>query len=224
MEDDDRVEASFDSFDPTASSDERARDGDDSTNDGEWPVAISGVVESLVTTRGPNDRWNMAPLGLFGGSPVTATTWGTTRTRRNFERTGLGYVQFSTDPIVFVDAALSIVEFDDPVFDGADAWVRVEPTAIELGSEHGTEWVRWRLDPDSASVRNRRVPTISRAFGAVVEASVAASRLDLPQYDAECGLAIIERAGAIVDRTGNSRTRRAYERLRARVDERDDEC
>ena len=55
--------------------------------DADWPVDLRGVTESIVATLGPNDRWNMAALGLHApddsGEPVTATTWGNTRTRRN---------------------------------------------------------------------------------------------------------------------------------------------
>jgi hypothetical protein len=37
-----------------------------------WPVDLTGVVESVVTTLGPNDRCTVAALGLRGGKPVTA--------------------------------------------------------------------------------------------------------------------------------------------------------
>ena len=46
-----------------------------------WPLELRGVTEAVVTTRGPNDRWNLAALGLFAGDPVTARTWGRTRTQ-----------------------------------------------------------------------------------------------------------------------------------------------
>ncbi|WP_247728584.1 DUF447 domain-containing protein [Halovivax limisalsi] len=195
-----------------------------STGDG-WPLSLSGVTESLVTTRGPNGRWNLAPLGLFADSSdsgtstetvdsvVTAKTWGRTRTRRNFEREGTGWVQFSTDPVAFVDAALSIVELDEPVLVDAAAWVRVDVERVESGDEDGTEWVRWRLRPTAGAVRRTRVPRFARAPIAVVEASVAASRLDAPGYDAARGRAVIARAGETVRRTGDERTVRAFDRL-----------
>ena len=31
----------------------------------EWPVSLTGVTESVVTTLGPNGLWNAAALGLF---------------------------------------------------------------------------------------------------------------------------------------------------------------
>lgn len=184
----------------------------------DWPVELTGVTESLVTTLGPNERWNVAPLGLFAGDPVTAKTWGRTRTRRNFERTGEGYVQFTTDPVRFVDAALSIVEESEPVLAEADAWVRVDVTRLEAGGQDGTEWVRWALEPAESAVRSKRVPTLSRARGAVLEASVAASRLDVPGHDPEAGRRTIARAADVVDRTGGPRETEAFDRLREHVD------
>lgn len=191
-------------------------DGAVESDDGDgtdWPVDLTGVTESLVTTRGPNDRWNVAPLGLFADKPVTATTWGETRTRRNFERTGEGYVQFVTDPVRFVDAALSIVETTEPVLAEAHAWVRVDVTRIESGHDGETEWVRWALTPIESRVISRRVPTLSRALGAVLEASVAASRLGVSGYDEGRRREVLDRASEVVERTGGARERDAFDRL-----------
>ncbi|MFB6160025.1 MAG: DUF447 domain-containing protein [Haloferacaceae archaeon] len=192
--------------------------------DGEWPVAFDGVVESVVTTRGPNERWNVAALGLHapgGGTggddpdagPVTATTWGRTRTRRNFERRGRGVVQFVTDPRDFVDAALAVREEDDPVLDGAAAWVRV--AAERRGSETtgGTERVRWALAPGEGAVRERRVPTIDRGFNAVIEATVAASRLDVPAYETATLLDRLDHLADVVASCGGPAVREAFERV-----------
>lgn len=148
-----------------------------------WPVDLSGVTETVTTTMGPNGRWNAAALGVTAGDPPTSRTWGRTRTRRNFEREGEGYVQFVRDPVVFVEAALSVHEVDDPVLDAADAWVRVAVERRDAGEEDGTEWVEWTHDARESAVRRRVVPTTNRGFNAVVEATVAASRLGVPAYD-----------------------------------------
>ncbi|MGM0389815.1 MAG: DUF447 domain-containing protein, partial [Natrinema limicola] len=148
-----------------------------------WPVALSGVTESVVTTLGPNGLWNAAPLGLHAGEHVTARTWGNTRTRRNFHRQGEGYVQFIDDPVVFADAALSIVEFEEPILESACAWARVVVEQVDAGSEGDTDWEEWELRPSESGVERETVPTIDRGFGAVVEATVAASRLEVAAYD-----------------------------------------
>ena len=187
---------------------------DEGTPTAMWPVALSGVTESVVTTLGPNGLWNAAPLGLHAGKPVTARTWGNTRTRRNFHRQGEGYVQFIDDPVVFADAALSIVEFEEPILESACAWARVVVEQVDAGSEGDTDWEEWELRPLESGVERETVPTIDRGFGAVVEATVAASRLEVAAYDeAELRdrLAYFE---SVVDRAGGPREREALERVR----------
>ncbi|WP_247000666.1 DUF447 domain-containing protein [Halosolutus gelatinilyticus] len=180
----------------------------------EWPVSLSGVTETVVTTLGPNGLWNAAALGLFAGDPVTARTWGNTRTRRNFHRQGEAYVQFTTDPGDFADAALSIYELEEPVLPSADAWVRVDVERVDSGTEGETEWEEWTLEPREAEVLDERVPTVDRGFGAVVEATVAASRLGVEGYDDERLRDRLEHCAAIVDRAGGPREREALDRVR----------
>ena len=183
-----------------------------------WPVDLQGVTEAVVTTRGPTDRWNLAALGLFAGDPVTARTWGRTRTRRNLEARGGGYVQFTRDPVDYVDAACSIRELTEPVLESADAWARVAATARESGSEDGTEWVEWGLDPVETAVERRVVPTTNRGHAAIVEATVAASRLDVPGYDADGLRDRIAYFAGVVDRCGSDRETAALRRLREHED------
>lgn len=202
-----------------------------------WPVTLRGVTESIVTTLGPNDRYNVAALGVHAPdspspetvddgtaddetpSGVTARTWGRTRTWRNFRERGAGYVQFTRDPIVFVDAALDIREQDDPVLDSADAWARVSVTEIDRGTDEGTQWVDWRLTVEASVVENRVVPTFNRGFAAVIEATVAASRLDVAGYDTETLEKRIDYFETVVDRCGGPQEREAFERIRALLEE-----
>ncbi|WIV67662.1 DUF447 domain-containing protein [Natrialbaceae archaeon AArc-T1-2] len=185
-------------------------------NPAEWPVSLSGVTESVVTTLGPNDRWNVAALGLFAGEDdlVTARTWGNTRTRRNFHRHGEGYVQFVADPLIFVEAALSITERDDPVLEAACAWTRVALEQVDAGEDEGTDWEEWELCPLESTVRERRVPTIDRGFGAVIEATVAASRLEVSGYDEDALRERLADYESVVERAGSEREREALERVR----------
>ena len=206
-----------------------------------WPVELRGVTESLVTTLGPNDRWNVAALGLhaadgdgsigteptgsepIGDEPsgdestpadrVTARTWGRTRTRRNFAERGGGYVQFTRDPVLFVQATLSITERDDPVLDCADAVVEVAVERLDAGSENGTEWVDWALEPIDARIHQETVPTTNRGYNAVVEATVAASRLDVPAYDTAELRARLQYFESVVEKCGGERERAAFRRL-----------
>ena len=184
----------------------------------DWPVEVAGVVESVVTTLGPNDRWNVAALGLHAGDPVTARTYGRTRTWRNFRERGGGVVQFTRDPVDFVDAALSVREIDQPVLDSADAWVEVETERVGSDREGDTEIVTWSLRPVDSGVARRVVPTTSRAFSAVVEATVAASRLDVPGYDRGTLLDRLAYFESVVETAGGERERAAFERVDELVD------
>lgn len=190
---------------------------------GQWPVPLRGVTESVVATLGPNDRWNLAALGLHAPESgddtaqgaVTARTWGDTRTRRNFHRRGGGVVQFTTDPRDFVDAAVTIREADDPVLASADAWAEVAVERIEAGESGGTRWEEWKLTPVESQRVRERVPTINRGFGAVVEATVAASRLDVPAYDTGELLDRLAYFEEVVEKCGGPAEREAFERLSA---------
>jgi len=193
-----------------------------------WPVELRGVTESVVTTAGPNGRFNVAALGIHApaaetdsenGTAATARTWGQTRTWRNFRERGEGYVQFVHDPLVFVDATLDIREIDDPVLDGAHAWVRARVERVDTGTRGGTEWTDWRLHPEQQGVEERVVPAFNRGYAAVVEATVAASRLDVPTYDTDRLLERIDYFEDIARRCGGAVERDAFERIRATVDE-----
>lgn len=209
-----------------------------------WPVELRGVTESVVTTLGPNDLWNVAALGLHAPeatvaedavadadvaddavadtavaddavadaprATVTARTYGRTRTRRNFERRGGGVVQFTTDPREFVDAALTVREEHDPVLPGADAWVEVDAERIGSEQSDDAEIITWALTPVDSEVLEKRVPTINRGFGAVIDATVAASRLDVPDYHEAELLSRLEYFGETVERCGGPREREAF--------------
>jgi hypothetical protein len=183
-----------------------------------WPVPLRGVTESVIATVGPNERWNLAALGIHAGDPVTARTYGTTRTRRNFDRQGGGVVQFVADPRDFVDAALSIREEPSPVLDSADAWVDVEAEQVDSHEEAGTIIREWELQPVDGAVVRERPTTTNRAFGAVVEATVAASRLDTPGFDEAALLDRLTFFRDVVGRCGGAREQEAMRRVAAYTD------
>ena len=196
------------------------RDGDPSDDDGGgWPVSLRGVTESVVTTLGPNGRWNAAALGIHApdapGDPVTARTYGRTRTWRNFTERGGGVVQFTTDPRTFVAAALTVHEVDDPVLATADAWVEVRAEQVASETDGETTIRTWELDPVESAVLAERVPTVNRGFGAVVDATVAASRLDVSGFDESVLCDRLAYFADVVERCGGPAEREAF----ARIDE-----
>ncbi|OTF13113.1 DUF447 domain-containing protein [Halorubrum sp. SD612] len=182
-----------------------------------WPVPLRGVTESVVTTLGPNDRWNVAALGVHApdepDEPVTARTYGRTRTWRNFSERGGGVVQFTVDPRTFVDAALTVRETDDPVLPSADAWVEVRAEKVAAEAEGETTIRTWELSPVESAVVAERVPTVNRGFGAVVDATVAASRLDVPSFDTAELLDRLRYFADVVGRCGGPAEREAFDRI-----------
>ncbi|WP_435063890.1 DUF447 domain-containing protein [Halobaculum sp. EA56] len=196
-------------------------DADAGTATDAWPADLRGVTESVVATLGPNGKWNVAALGLHAPehddrpaeAPVRARTWGRTRTRRNFTERGGGVVQFVTDPRDFVDAAATVREEDEPVLDSADAWAEVTAERVDSGERGGTEWVDWHLRVTDAAVERTGVRTINRGFAAVVDATVAVSRLDVPAYDTDVLLERLRYFSDVVDRCGGPAEREAFERL-----------
>jgi len=185
---------------------------------GEWPVELRGVTESIVTTRGPNDRYNVAALGVHAGDPATARTWGQTRTRQNVEARGQGYVQFAPDPVAFAEAALTVREEPEPILETADAWAEVEFRRRDSGTEGETEWVDWALRPVDSRVERRGVRTTNRGYYAVIEATVAASRLGVEAYDQQRLRQRLDYFEGVVETCGGSSEQAAFEIVRANAD------
>lgn len=183
-----------------------------------WPVELRGVTESVVTTLGPNDLWNVAALGIHAPTapdePATAMTWGRTRTWRNFRERGGGYVQFTRDPVDFTDAALAVREESDPILESADAWAEIEVEQRNDGTEGDTQWVEWELRPVEAAIVRETVPTTNRGYSAVIEATVAASRLDVPAYERAELESRLEYFADVIETAGGPREREALERIR----------
>jgi hypothetical protein len=124
-------------------------------------------------------------------------------------------VQFVSDPRTFVDAALTIHEVDEAVLPDAHAWVEVRAERVDAGKDGGTRWEEWALHPVEAAVTDPVVPRINRGFAAVIEATVAASRLDVSGYDTEDLLARLRWLADVVGRCGGQPEREAFATLDA---------
>lgn len=175
----------------------------------EWPVSLRGVTESVVATRGPNGAWNFAALGLHAGETVTARTWGATRTRHNFHEQSEGFVQFLSDPVVFTESALSILERASPVHPAANAWARVTVEQVGNGESGDTHWEAWALTPLETAIESRTVPTTNRGYGAVIEATVVASRLSVDAYVTDELHDRLDDLKGVVETCGGEREREA---------------
>ena len=88
-------------------------------------------------------------------------------------------------------------------------------SGVTLPSEDYTTIRTWALDPVESEVVRERVPTVNRGFGAVVDATVAASRLDVSGFETAELLDRLRYFAAVVERCGGPAEREAF----ARIDE-----
>jgi hypothetical protein len=124
-------------------------------------------------------------------------------------------INLVTDPRQFVRAALSVYEPPAAVLPGAAAVVEATATATREWTEQTTQMTRWELQPVWVSIRRWGVPTYRRGRTAVIDATVAASRLDVPDVDTADLRAELERCATIVERTGSSSDRAAFAEIDA---------
>lgn len=207
-----------------------------------WPARIEGVIETVIATKGPDGRWNQAALGLSPGeassrievgetTPAAARTYGRTRTRRNLAAGREAYVQFTRDPVDFVEAALGVFETGAPILASADAWTEVRAERGDGSVERGTEILAWSLAPVASAVRepadapaggrSGSVPTTNRGRAAAIEATVPASRLDVEGYDEDDLLQRLSWLEEVVEAAGDEWSRAAFRRIDEHVGWRD---
>jgi hypothetical protein len=189
-------------------------------------VAPAPLIETVVTTTGPDGRVNCAAMGVrWGDQELVFWPFETTRTLRNLRLSGEAVVHLTDDVLLFVQAALG-----DPspamrpacvvagsVIADVNAWREVVVADISP-SEDGLP--RSRV---SARVVARgtgpRVPLgLCRARHAAVEASISASRLRW--LGAERVRADLDRLQELVDKTGGAGERAAMSYVRRYVQER----
>ncbi len=184
-----------------------------------WPRAFDGIIESVIATEEPDGQWNLAALGLHApedhqpSDPLSARTWGNTRTRGNLDRGSAAHVQLVDDPVDFVSAALDRWEREEPVLPSAAASTTITAQRRESGTERGVSWVDWELRPQRSRIYRQVVPALSRGSVAVVEMTIAASRLGVPGYDADVLFDRLDEYARIALRCGGSRERRAVRRV-----------
>lgn len=175
------------------------------------------ITETVATTRGDDGTPNAAPMGVRCEEGRTyAHLWEGSTTLENVRATNEVVVNFTRDPVVYVESALG--DGGGFVTDGrlrdADGWVRCEAERVE-GWEGNGGVTRWRLIERKRHVESRVLPTHSRGFASVIEATVHATRLEFKP-----GLRdLYEHHVDVAEKCGGEREREAAERLRGYVDQ-----
>ena len=177
------------------------------------------IVETVMTTINPDGTVNCAAMGVeWGDDALVIKPYRATRTLRNLERSGAAVVNLTDDILLFCEAALG-----DPqpptrpaeavagaVLADACSWREVAVDAIDAGGPRAR--VATRVVGRGTG---REFVGFNRAAGAVLEASILASRVRrLPAAEIRADLA---RLAVVVDKTAGPRERAAMDLVVARV-------
>ena len=177
------------------------------------------IVETVMTTINPDGTVNCAAMGVeWGDDALVIKPYRATRTLRNLERRGAAVVNLTDDILLFCEAALG------------DPQPPTRPAEAVAGAvlADACSWREVAVDAIDASGPRARVATrvvgrgtgrefvgFNRAAGAVLEASILASRVRrLPAAEIRADLA---RLAVVVDKTAGPRERAAMDLVVARV-------
>ena len=177
------------------------------------------IVETVTTTINPDGTVNCAAMGVeWGEEAIVIKPYRATRTLRNLQRSGAAVVHLTDDILLFAQAALE------------DPHPPTRPAAVVDGAvlADACSWREVAVDAIEAAGPRARVTTrvvgrgtghefvgFSRACGAVLEASILASRARrLPVSELHAELA---RLAVVVDTTAGPRERAAMDRVLAHV-------
>jgi hypothetical protein len=183
--------------------------------DGLNDILDARITETVATTHDGDGTPNAAPMGVRRDDDGTyAHLWEGSTTLENVRATNDVVVNFTRNPVVYVEAALG--DGSGFVVDGrlrdADGWVRCDAENID-GTNERDEVTRWRLTERERRIENRVLPTHSRGFASIVEATVHATRLDFKPELRD----LYEHHVEVAERCGGESEREAAERLRGYV-------
>jgi hypothetical protein len=184
--------------------------------------AEAPLIETVVTTTGPDGRVNCGAMGVrWGEDELVFWPFEGTRTLRNLHERGEAVVHLTDDVLLFVEAALGdprptlrpATAVRGSVIEDANAWreVVVADIAPDAGGLPRSR-VRARV---VAAGSGREALGLCRARHAAVEASILASRLKLLGAGRVTGE--LDRLQELVDKTAGPREYAAMEYVRRYV-------
>ncbi len=177
------------------------------------------IVETVTTTLNADGTVNCAAMGVeWGEEAIVIKPYRATRTLRNLQRRGAAVVHLTDDILLFAQAALEdphpptrpAAVVDGAVLADACSWREVAVDAIDATGPRAR--VTTRVVARGAG---REFIGFNRASGAVLEASILASRAHrLPGEEIRAELA---RLALVVDKTAGPRERAAMDRVLGHV-------
>jgi hypothetical protein len=177
------------------------------------------ILETVTTTLNPDGSVNCAAMGVeWGEETIVIKPFRSTRTLRNLRATGAAVVNLTDDILLFTHAALG-----DP-----HPPVRAAETVDGAVLAEACSWREVRVEEiDEAGPRARVIATVvargtgreflgfNRACGAVLEASILASRVR--RLGVQAVTAELDRLQVAVEKTAGPREREAMELVRRHV-------
>jgi hypothetical protein len=177
------------------------------------------ILETVTTTLNPDGSVNCAAMGVeWGEETIVIKPYRSTRTLRNLRASGAAVVNLTDDILLFTQAALG-----DPhppvrparavagaVLAGACSWREVLVEEIDDGGPRAR--VRTRIVGRGTG---REFLGFNRACGAVLEASILASRVRW--LGVQAVTAELDRLQVTVDKTAGAREREAMDLVRRHV-------
>jgi hypothetical protein len=177
------------------------------------------ILETVTTTLNPDGSVNCAAMGVeWGEETIVIKPYRSTRTLRNLHATGAAVVNLTDDILLFTQAALgdphppvrSAEAVDGAVLAEACSWREVRVEEIDDSGQRARVLARV-----VARGMGREFLGLNRACGAVLEASILASRVR--RLGAQFVTAELDRLQVAVEKTAGPREREAMELVRRHV-------
>jgi hypothetical protein len=173
-----------------------------------------GISEVIATTH--NGGPNAAPMGIINRGSLYVAIYKDSHTFMNVQKNHQLVANFVADPVLYVRSAFEDLDPDYFLMDKealvlkeAYAWVEFECSIRERPAQKSAIV---ELQPVRSVILQRPIISISRAFCAVLEATIHATRYKLLK-DAAC-LQLIDDYEHIVRKCGGKREFEAFELLK----------
>lgn len=181
------------------------------------PAAIEdilreGISEVVVTTVSKSGIPNAAPMGIIRkDNTYIIRMFSDTTTFRNVSDTGFLVANFITDPRIYVISAFQ---------DLSPEYFRFEDGMVPPRLKDAAGWAYFKcqvrevvnLEPVTAKTAKCTLPVFSRAFAAVIEATIVGTRLRF--YKNNEGVKKIKEHEAIVKKCGSPADIEAMKKLK----------